>query len=105
VPNGSSETIKNPASFIWSVADLLRGDDKQSEYGKVVLPLTVLRRFDCVLAPVKQDMLDTHQRVKDRVDNFAPLLDALTSVGVQAADVESVTFAIASAGSPSVERP
>jgi type I restriction enzyme M protein len=80
VPNGSSETIKNHASFIWSVADLLRGDYKQSEYGKVVLPLTVLRRFDCVLAPVKQDMLDTHQRVKDRVDNFAPLLDALTSV-------------------------
>jgi type I restriction enzyme M protein len=80
VPNGSSETIKNHASFIWSVADLLRGDYKQSEYGKVVLPLTVLRRFDCVLAPVKQDMLDTHQRVKDRVENFAPLLDALTSV-------------------------
>jgi type I restriction enzyme M protein len=80
VANGSSETIKNHASFIWSVADLLRGDYKQSEYGKVVLPLTVLRRFDCVLAPVKQEMLDTHKRVKDRVDNFAPLLDALTSV-------------------------
>jgi type I restriction enzyme M protein len=80
VSSGSSESIKNHASFIWSVADLLRGDYKQSEYGKVVLPLTVLRRFDCVLAPVKQDMLDTHQRVKDRVDNFAPLLDALTSV-------------------------
>lgn len=43
-----TDTIKNHAAFIWSVADLLRGDDKQSEYGKVVLPLTVLRRFDCV---------------------------------------------------------
>jgi type I restriction enzyme M protein len=80
VTNGSSETIKNHASFIWSVADLLRGDYKQSEYGKVVLPLTVLRRFDCVLAPVKQDMLDTYERVKGKVENFGPMLDALTSV-------------------------
>jgi type I restriction enzyme M protein len=80
VPNGSSETIKNHASFIWSVADLLRGDYKQSEYGKVILPLTVLRRFDCVLAPVKQDMLDTYEKLKGRVENFGPVLDALTDV-------------------------
>jgi hypothetical protein len=38
----------NLSSFIWSVADLLRGDYKQSEYGKVILPFTVLRRLDCV---------------------------------------------------------
>ena len=38
------------SSFIWSVADLLRGDYKQSDYGKVILPFTVLRRLDCVLA-------------------------------------------------------
>ena len=37
------------SSFIWSVADLLRGDYKQSEYGKIILPFTVLRRLDCVL--------------------------------------------------------
>ncbi len=72
VPNGSSETIKNHASFIWSVADLLRGDYKQSEYGKVVLPLTVLRRFDCVLAPVKQDMLDTYERVQGQGRELRP---------------------------------
>ena len=75
-----SETIKNHAAFIWSVADLLRGDYKQSEYGKVVLPLTVLRRFDCVLAPVKQDMLDTYDKLKGKVENFGPVLDQLTSV-------------------------
>ncbi|HEX5402065.1 MAG TPA: class I SAM-dependent DNA methyltransferase [Pseudonocardiaceae bacterium] len=46
------------ASFLWSVADLLRGDYKQSEYGKVILPFTVLRRLDCVLAPTRQDVLD-----------------------------------------------
>ena len=42
-------TNPNLSSFIWSVADLLRGDYKQSEYGKVILPFTVLRRLDCVL--------------------------------------------------------
>ena len=45
------------SSFIWSVADLLRGDYKQSEYGKVILPFTVLRRLDCVLEGSKQAVL------------------------------------------------
>lgn len=45
------------ASFIWSVADLLRGDFKQSEYGRVILPFTVLRRLDCVLEPTKDAVL------------------------------------------------
>jgi type I restriction enzyme M protein len=44
---------KNLSAFIWSVADLLRGDYKQSEYGKVILPFTVLRRLDCVLEATK----------------------------------------------------
>jgi type I restriction enzyme M protein len=45
------------SSFIWSVADLLRGDYKQSDYGKVILPFTVLRRLDCVLEPTKLAVL------------------------------------------------
>ena len=45
------------SAFIWSVADLLRGDYKQSEYGRVILPFTVLRRLDCVLAPTKAAVL------------------------------------------------
>ena len=45
------------SSFIWSVADLLRGDYKQSEYGRVILPFTVLRRLDCVLEPTKDAVL------------------------------------------------
>ncbi|WP_027358259.1 type I restriction-modification system subunit M [Desulforegula conservatrix] len=45
------------SSFIWSVADLLRGDYKQSEYGKVILPFTVLRRIDCVLEETKEAVL------------------------------------------------
>lgn len=47
----------NLSSFIWSVADLLRGDYKQSEYGKVILPFTVLRRLDCVLEATKEAVL------------------------------------------------
>lgn len=48
---------KNLSSFIWSVADLLRGDYRQSEYGKVILPFTVLRRLDCVLEATKAAVL------------------------------------------------
>ena len=51
------DTIRNHAAFIWSVADLLRGDYKQSEYGKVILPFTVLRRLDCVLEPTRAAVL------------------------------------------------
>lgn len=50
--SGMSST--NFPSFIWSVADLLRGDYKQSDYGTVILPFTVLRRLDSVLEPTKR---------------------------------------------------
>ncbi|ANK12896.1 type I restriction-modification system subunit M [Erythrobacter neustonensis] len=46
------------SAFIWSVADLLRGDYRQSEYGRVILPFTVLRRLDCVLAPTKPAVVE-----------------------------------------------
>ncbi|WP_328415502.1 type I restriction-modification system subunit M [Micromonospora sp. NBC_00389] len=63
------------ANFIWSVADLLRGDYKQSEYGRVVLPLTVLRRLDCVLEPTKDAVLARHKQLKDMgVQNMDPVL-------------------------------
>ncbi len=45
------------SAFLWSVADLLRGDYKQSDYGKVILPFTVLRRLDCVLEATKAAVL------------------------------------------------
>ncbi|MDR7304217.1 type I restriction enzyme M protein [Haloactinomyces albus] len=50
------------AGFIWSVADLLRGDFKQSDYGKVILPLTVLRRLDCVLEPTRVAVLERRKK-------------------------------------------
>ncbi|MGL6351099.1 MAG: type I restriction-modification system subunit M, partial [Aeromonas sp.] len=49
--------ISSLASLIWSVADLLRGDFKQSQYGRLILPFTVLRRLECVLAPSKAQVL------------------------------------------------
>ncbi len=50
------------SALIWSVADLLRGDFKQSEYGRVILPFTILRRLDCVLAPTKDAVLNEYQK-------------------------------------------
>lgn len=61
-------------SFLWSVADLIRDAFKRSKYQDVILPLTVLRRIDCVLAPTKEQVLTTHQRFKDKLDNLSPLL-------------------------------
>jgi type I restriction enzyme M protein len=70
----SEASIKNHAAFVWSVADLLRGDYKQSEYGKVILPLVVLRRLDCVLESTKTRVLDAHAKVRGKVDNVEPIL-------------------------------
>jgi type I restriction enzyme M protein len=67
--------IDNHAGFIWSVADLLRGDYKQSEYGKVILPLTVLRRLDCVLEPTKAAVLDRAKSLRGRVENVERVLE------------------------------
>ena len=75
MPAGQPDTIRNHAAFIWSVADLLRGDYKQSEYGKVILPMTVLRRLDCVLAPTKDVVLRRAAELEGKVDNIAPVLE------------------------------
>jgi type I restriction enzyme M protein len=56
--------FREKANLIWAVADLLRGDYKQADYGKVILPLTVLRRLDCILAPTKEKVLSALPRVQ-----------------------------------------
>src|SRR3954468_6895216 len=50
--------------FIWSIAELLRGDYKQSEYGRVILPLVVMRRLDQVLEPTKDNVLAEAKRLE-----------------------------------------
>jgi type I restriction enzyme M protein len=84
------ETIRNHAAFIWSVADLLRGDYKQSEYGKVILPLTVIRRLDCVLEPTKQAVLERNKRLAGRIENVEPVLEAVA--GQQFYNTSPLTF-------------
>ena len=70
----------NLSSFIWSVADLLRGDYKQSDYGKVILPFTVLRRLDCVLAPTKDQVLAELAAKQKLGVNPAPFLQRITGL-------------------------
>ncbi len=67
--------IRNHAAFIWSVADLLRGDYKQNDYGDVILPLVVLRRLDCVLEPTREAVLEANAEYSTKVDNIAPILE------------------------------
>jgi type I restriction enzyme M protein len=83
-------TIKTHADFIWSVADLLRGDYKQSEYGKVILPLTVIRRLDCVLEPTKDAVLKRNKGLKGKIENVEPVLRAIS--GQQFYNVSPLTF-------------
>jgi type I restriction enzyme M protein len=87
---GRGETIRNHAAFIWSVADLLRGDYKQSDYGKVILPLTVIRRLDCVLEPTKQAVLAKAAQLSGRIENVEPLLRAVS--GEQFYNTSPLTF-------------
>ena len=57
------KNFKEKSDKIWEVANLLRGDYKRADYGKVILPMTVLRRLDCVLKSTKQDVLDYLSKV------------------------------------------
>lgn len=92
-------THQELASFIWSVADLLRGDYKQSEYGKVILPLTVLRRLDCVMEPTREAVWALDDRLsfsnKDqmlRLEAKLPFYNTskqnFQTIGADAANVE-----------------
>src|ERR1043166_231941 len=60
------------ANLIWQIADLLRGPYRPPQYERVMLPMTVLRRFDCVLAPTKPKVLAEYERARDRFKGDAP---------------------------------
>ncbi|XDF78104.1 class I SAM-dependent DNA methyltransferase [Aliivibrio fischeri] len=60
----TNNNFTQTAAFIWSVADLLRGDFKQSQYGRVILPFTLLRRLECVLEESKDDVVAQAEKVK-----------------------------------------
>lgn len=63
------EGFGDRVGFIWSVADLLRGDRKAHEYGQVFLPLTGLRRLDCVLEPTKDAVVTRAGELEGRMGN------------------------------------
>jgi type I restriction enzyme M protein len=65
----NAETHSQLANFIWSICNLLRGPYKRNEYRKVILPLTVLRRFDCLLASTKAKVLEEYPKIKGKPEN------------------------------------
>ena len=69
----AQETHSQLAGFIWKVCDLLRGPYKRNEYRKVILPLTVLRRFDCILEPTKAQVLAESLMLEGKPDNIVRL--------------------------------
>jgi type I restriction enzyme M protein len=77
VASAGSGTTSDPVGFIWSVADLLRGDYKQSEYGRVILPLTVIRRLDCVLADTKDAVIARNEQLAGKVSDPDAALQAV----------------------------
>ncbi len=63
------QATQNLGAFVWSIAETLRGDFKQSEYGKVILPFIVLRRLDCILADSKETVLAANKTLPEYVDD------------------------------------
>ena len=58
------QTPNNLAAYCWSIADLLRGDFKQSQYGRIILPFTLLRRLECMLEASKEKVLVEYELVQ-----------------------------------------
>jgi type I restriction enzyme M protein len=72
-------TFSELSSFLWGIADLLRGDFKAHDFGKVILPFTVLRRLDCVLDETKIAVLNKHESAKGgAIQNLDPILNKVT---------------------------
>jgi type I restriction enzyme M protein len=70
--------FQEKVSFIWDIADLLRGPYKRSEYQDVVLPFTVLKRFDCILSDTKDEVIKKYEQFKDKFENKDHLLKSAT---------------------------
>jgi type I restriction enzyme M protein len=85
------EGFSDKIGFIWSVADLLRGDVKSHEYGQFVLPFVLLRRLDCVLEPTKQQVIDRAAALEGKVGNVDPILERVS--GAPFYNTSPLTFA------------
>lgn len=70
--------FRDKANFLWSIADLLRGPYKPADYGNVILPLTVLRRLDTILAPTKEKVLQAYKQHKaKKPEVLEPILNSV----------------------------
>ena len=67
--SSTTATHAEMANFIWNICNLLRGPYKRNEYRKVILPLTVLRRFDCLLVPTKELVLQEYAEIKNKPES------------------------------------
>ena len=63
-----TEKAQNLSAFVYSIAEILRGDFKQSEYGKVILPFIILRRLDCILESSKDSVLRAYENLPKSID-------------------------------------
>ena len=88
------EEIRSLGGFVWSIAEILRGDFKQSEYGKVILPFVVLRRLDCILEASKKKVLETATSLPDNVDDATRDMILFDAVGsnVKVYNLSALTF-------------
>ncbi|XOQ45324.1 MAG: Type I restriction-modification system, DNA methylase subunit [Clostridium sp.] len=74
--------FQDKVNFIWSIAELLRGPYKKEQYGDVILPMAVLRRFDCVLAATKKEVLEKYETLKKSgLQNMDPVLNRISKQG------------------------
>ena len=87
----SVQTHQQTASFIWSICNLLRGPYKRNEYRKVILPLTILRRFDCILEPTKSKVLEEFDKLKGKSETIISA-QLRTITGVPFYNLSKLTF-------------
>jgi type I restriction enzyme M protein len=91
----TAQQAKALASFVWQIAELLRGDFKQSEYGKVILPFVVLRRLDCILEPSKDAFLAAYASLPKGIDDQTRdvILETAIGGGIRVYNKSPLTFA------------
>ncbi|MFY9403942.1 MAG: class I SAM-dependent DNA methyltransferase [Defluviitoga tunisiensis] len=71
--------FQDKVNFIWNIAELLRGPYRKEQYGDVILPMAVLRRFDCVLAETKEEVLKEYEKLKKLgIQNMDPILNRVS---------------------------
>ena len=85
------QTHQQTANFIWSICNLLRGPYKRNEYRKVILPLTILRRFDCILEPSKDEVLAEFDKLKGKSETIVSA-HLRTITGVPFYNLSKLTF-------------